>query len=509
MGMDAGLFARNDAGQLRVSPALMQAAKADRPQQAFWIDQAVNGLRRAKPEFSAASALAVWQRRFLIIVLPLLAGAAWLAPQAALNVGLYALALPVFGAALLKIYALFFILDRRGEFVAELPSPSIIPDDDLPTYSLLIALYHEADVAPALVQAMAALQYPISKVEILFLVEAGDVPTRAALERSGLLANMAIISVPPGLPQTKPRALNYGLTFATGERIAVYDAEDIPEPDQLQRAAQAFAQSRMPLACVQARLNVYNSNAGPIARQFTLEYCALFDAILPALAKLGWPIPLGGTSNHFCRAALDEVGGWDPFNVTEDADLGFRMARLGKNIGIIASTTWEEAPVTFAAWFGQRTRWLKGWMQTYLVHMRDPLRLWRELGPWPFIGFQILMAGMIASALVHPLFYGFVVAHCWSGSCSAWPAHGSGAAVWWLALCSLGASYVSAIVLAAIMGRRRGFGYFTSSALYIPLYWLAISAAAYCAVIDLCSFPFYWQKTAHAARPVTIRAPVA
>ena len=504
--MEAGLFARNSSGELSLSPA--HAIVADRPQQSFWLDQAVNGLRRARPEFSAASALANWQRRALIGLSIIVPAATWMAPRAMLGMALYALALPVFCAALVKIYAFWTILTGPPDAVPELPLPEVC-DHGLPSYSLLIALYREAEVAPALVEAMAALRYPAAKLEILFLVEAGDMPTRSALERSGLSPNMSIITVPAGLPQTKPRALNYGLTFASGERIAVYDAEDIPEPDQLLRAVQSFSASPVPLACVQARLNVYNNDGGPVARQFTLEYCALFDAILPALARIGWPVPLGGTSNHFSRAALDAAGGWDPFNVTEDADLGFRMARLGQRIGIIPSTTWEEAPVTFSAWFGQRTRWLKGWMQTYLVHTREPLKLWRELGPWGFIGFHILMAGMIASALVHPLFLAVLPAQCWSGSCVGLAADGVSTSAWRLGLLSLCASYVAAIALAMIMGRRRGFKNLTGSALCIPLYWLAISAAAYSAVIELCRFPYHWQKTAHAARPVTIPVPAS
>ena len=425
-----------------------------------------------------------------------------------LGVAFYGLALPVMCAALVKIYALWTVLTGQTGVAQERPLGAIA-DENLPTYSLLIALFREAEVAPALVAAMAALRYPVAKVEILFLVEAGDAPTRAALERGGLTANMSIITVPAGLPQTKPRALNYGLTFASGERIAVYDADDMPEPDQLLRAVRAFAASPVPLACVQARLNVYNRDAGPVARQFTLEYCALFDAILPALAKLGWPVPLGGTSNHFSRAALDAAGGWDPFNVTEDADLGFRLARLGHKIGIIPSTTWGEAPVSFSAWFGQRTRWQKGWMQTYLVHTRDPVKLWHELGPWGFIGFQILMAGMIASALVHPLFFAALSAQCWSGSCMGSPADGAASSLWLAGLLSLGASYAAAISLATITGRRRGFANLTGAALCIPVYWLAISAAAYSAVIELCRFPYHWQKTAHTARPVTISAPAS
>ena len=203
IGMDAGLFARNSSGELSLSPA--HATVADRPQQSFWLDQAVNGLRRARPEFSAASALANWQRRALIGLSFVVPAAAWMAPRAMLGMALFALALPVFCAALIKIYALWTILTAPPDAVPELPLPEI-GDDGLPTYSLLVALYREAEVAPALVEAMAALRYPVSKVEILFLVEAGDTPTRVALERSALKPNMSIITVPAGLPQTKPRA---------------------------------------------------------------------------------------------------------------------------------------------------------------------------------------------------------------------------------------------------------------------------------------------------------------
>ena len=153
----------------------------------------------------------------------------------------------------------------------------------------------------------------------------------------------------------------------------------------------------------------------PITRLFALEYTALFDCILPALVRLGLPLPLGGTSNHFRRAALEQAGAWDPFNVTEDADLGIRLARAHKRVEVLPSTTWEEAPGNARSWLDQRTRWLKGWMQTYLVHMRSPRALWRDLGAWRFLGFQVLMGGMVLAALVHPLFYIVVIAGACTG----------------------------------------------------------------------------------------------
>jgi cellulose synthase/poly-beta-1,6-N-acetylglucosamine synthase-like glycosyltransferase len=178
-------------------------------------------------------------------------------------------------------------------------------------------------------------------------------------------AHMQVLVVPEGAPRTKPRATQYALQFARGEYVVVYDAEDAPEPDQLRRALAALRAGGERLGCLQAQLNIYNSDATWFTRQFTVEYTALFDCILPTLERLRLPVPLGGTSNHFPRAVLDAVGGWDPYNVTEDADLGIRLARAGWHVGVLNSTTWEEAPPTFRIWKGQRTRWLKGWMQPH------------------------------------------------------------------------------------------------------------------------------------------------
>jgi cellulose synthase/poly-beta-1,6-N-acetylglucosamine synthase-like glycosyltransferase len=113
---------------------------------------------------------------------------------------------------------------------------------------------------------------------------------------------------------------------------------------------------------VQARLCI-DTRTSWLARYFTAEYAGQFDVVLPKLAALGLPLPLGGSSNHFRTVTLREVGGWDPHNVTEDADLGMRLARFGYRSGVVASSTYEEAPADIGRWLGQRTRWFKGWMR--------------------------------------------------------------------------------------------------------------------------------------------------
>jgi glycosyltransferase XagB len=230
----------------------------------------------------------------------------------------------------------------------------------------------------------------------------------------------------------------------------VFDAEDVPAPSQLRQALAVFRAGGPNVACVQARLNIDNANDSWLTRQFTLEYSALFDGLLPALTRMGLPVPLGGTSNHFPRAVLEQLGGWDPYNVTEDADVGLRIARAGLDVAMVRSTTWEEAPVAFRAWLYQRTRWMKGWMQTWLVHMRQPGRFARELGWKRFLGGQALMGGMVLSALIHPLFYMLLIIEYACGDLLAAPADGWGWALWSLAAFNMIAGYGSAMLLAAL-----------------------------------------------------------
>ncbi len=493
-GMAAG---RNSSGAHRGSGG-PRAAMLALPHVPHFADSAVSNLKQIQPHFSAASGLTPWQRRAPLLATGVLMSVVLAAPAAGREIAALLLALPFMMIVVVRLAALWLLWRARPDVYAACDRAS---DDALPRYSVLVPLYREAAVAPALVAAMAAIDYPADRLDILFLTELDDAETRHALQRAGLAAHMTVLTVPAGSPKTKPRALNYGLMFATGSLVAVYDAEDIPDPDQLRRAVAAFASAGDEVACFQARLNIYNPGASALTRQFTLEYAALFDAILPALVGLGWPLPLSGTSNHFRRDRLVEAGAWDPYNVTEDADLGTRLARLGQRVAMLPSTTWEEAPDRMRVWLGQRTRWLKGWMQTYLVHMREPGRLWRELGPWQFFGFQILLGGMVLSALVHPWIYVMLAARfCFADAASAGAPAGS---LWWVCGFNLLAGYASAMALAALATQRRGGRLLLPSALLLPLYWLATSWAAYRALFELCRRPYYWEKTPHTARPVT------
>ncbi|HTO39683.1 MAG TPA: glycosyltransferase [Rhizomicrobium sp.] len=382
-----------------------------------------------------------------------------------------------------------------GAGETEAPPPPTIADADLPLYTILVPLYREADVLPRLVQALQALDYPPEKRDIKLIVEADDGETRAALARLDLDASFHAVIVPPSNPRTKPKACNYALRFARGEFTVIFDAEDRPEPDQLRKAVSRFRAGPETVSCLQARLNFYNRNENWLTRLFALDYALWFDFLLPGLDMLAVPMPLGGTSNHFRTSVLHAIHGWDSFNVTEDADLGIRLARLGHRAATLDSTTYEEATNSTGNWLKQRSRWLKGYMQTWLVHMRHPVALWRHAGMRGFFAFQLFIGGTVLASLANPLMWAvFLASH------AAGIAIFSGALGEALARVSLFSLIVGNglfIYLAMLGPYRRGWLQLTPYGLTAPLYWLLISAAAYRAAWHLIRRPFHWEKTRH------------
>jgi cellulose synthase/poly-beta-1,6-N-acetylglucosamine synthase-like glycosyltransferase len=377
------------------------------------------------------------------------------------------------------------------------PPPRQADEAELPHYSVLVPLFRETAVLNQLMGALTRLRYPVEKLDIKLILEEEDMGMQAAVAKLPLPPQFEIIVVPAGRPQTKPRALNYALHFCRGELLTIYDAEDIPEPDQLAKAARRFAAAGPELACLQAQLTFFNPNENWLTRQFTAEYAMLFGKLLPVLADHRLPLPLGGTSNHFRTAVLRAVGGWDPFNVTEDADLGLRLARHGYETGTLDSLTYEEANTRLPNWMRQRARWLKGFLATWLVHMRDPARLMREVGPAGFWVSQAVTIGVFASVLLHPLCllatFVLVVLH------PALPEQAGLAAV---AIAGVNllvffAGYVLAIVLTRDALRLRGLPGWRGTLATMPVYWLLMSGAAWLALWQFITAPFHWNKTEH------------
>ncbi len=380
-----------------------------------------------------------------------------------------------------------------------------LEDAELPVYTVLVALYREAAVVPKLVAGLEGLDYPAPKLDIKLIVEADDGETLAALAAQRLGPRFDVVVAPPGQPRTKPRALNVALESARGELLCVYDAEDVPETDQLRRAAARFA-AEPGLDALQGRLTISNWRESWPSFMFAVEYAALFELVNPGLSALGLPVALGGTTNHFRLNALRRVGGWDAWNVAEDADLGVRLARFGARVGALDSETVEEAPTQLGVWFRQRMRWQKGWMQTMIVHTRQPARYFREMGFARGMAALILIGGAVATGLVGPA---FVLTALWRGIIETMDETPVSrlADVYTYILTLTGIEVVAIPALVAM--RRRGLKPYGRALLGMPLYYALVSAATWAALFELIVRPFHWHKTSHgpAPAPPQIAAP--
>ncbi|WP_293807261.1 glycosyltransferase family 2 protein [uncultured Bosea sp.] len=371
-----------------------------------------------------------------------------------------------------------------------------IDDARLPVYTVAVPLYRELAVLRQLTDALGALDYPAAKLDIRLLIEADDTGMRNALAQMALPPHFSVTVVPPGVPRTKPRALNLALLEARGSLFTIFDAEDIPDPQQLRMAAARFLGGPKDLGCLQARLMIDHAEEGVLPGLFALEYAGLFEVLNPGLLQFQLPIMLGGTSNHFRTEALRTVGGWDAWNVTEDADLGFRLVRAGYRIGDLPSNTHEEAPVTVPAWLKQRSRWIKGYIQTLVTHSRAPLRLLREAGLAATLAFLSLVFGTVATALGYPAFAIAALIACWDGSLFA-PV---GTAATLTSIIALGVWMLGSVALFVppIVGAlRRGSPGLLLLVPLLPLYYALVSVAAWMALYDYFNRRFVWNKTEH------------
>jgi glycosyltransferase XagB len=399
---------------------------------------------------------------------------------------------------LFNLFLIYRSFHKMPEVKVSKKEFSKIPESEWPTYTILCPLYKEWSVIPQFVTAMSRMDYPKEKLQVMLLLEEDDKETIEKVKGFSLPSYFDVVVVPNSQPKTKPKACNYGLQQTRGEYVVIYDAEDIPDIHQLKKAVLAFKKSNKNIVCIQAKLNFYNPHQNLLTRVFTAEYSLWFELVLTGLQSINAPIPLGGTSNHFKTADLKRLQGWDAFNVTEDCDLGIRLVKKGYRTAVIDSTTMEEANSDLKNWFNQRSRWIKGYMQTYLVHMRRPQEFLKDWKEPHVITFQLIVGGKILSMLINPIMWLITISYFtmyqFTGEFinSLFPAP-----VLYMGVFSLVIGNFLYLYYYIIGCAKREYDDLIKYAFLVPLYWLAMSIAAFRALYEVIVKPHYWAKTKH------------
>ncbi len=461
----------------------------------YYVKEAVFSLMRKDPEQSGLITFTDPQLIFIfgsIAILVVLLFISFLKVAMVLNV---VFSVAFFGTILFKLYLSLNGSKAEMKELVNKAEVKALQENTLPIYTILLPVYKEDKLIRKLIWNLRSLDYPRGKLDVKLLIEEDDDKTLNAVRNLDFPANFETIVVPFHMPKTKPKACNYGLHFCRGEYLAIYDAEDVPDSDQLKKCVVLFRKLPPEFVVLQGALNYFNKNENMLTRMFTLEYTYWFDYMLPGLMSLDIPIPLGGTSNHFKFDKLMELGGWDPFNVTEDADLGVRVFEKGFKVGIVNSTTLEEANNEPFNWIRQRSRWIKGYMQTTLVHMRNPARLIRRIGWRGFLGFNFFIAGTSITFLLYPILLLFLLTYAivkLTFVASLFPDW-----VLYIATFNLVAGNTMMIYVNMLsVFKRRYYELILFGALN-PLYWIMHSIAAYKGLWQLIYKPFYWEKTNH------------
>lgn len=464
------------------------------------LHDAVHGLRERTPEFSASVVFTRAQKVAVVVLLAVVVTGVIVARSTTLVI-LSGLSVAWYAAALIDRFVMFR-RGLRGDAILRVDDREAmaLPAADLPSYTVLVPAYGEPEVVGQLIGAVRSLEYPADKLQVLLLLEEDDAPTitaaRAAVAQDpDAGSTVTVVEVPAAEPRTKPKACNYGLHYATGDIVTIYDAEDTPDPLQLRRVVAAFRRLGPEVVCIQSRLSFRNVRQNLLTAWFTVEYDVWFKLMLPGIMKMNAPVPLGGTSNHFRRPVLQKLGAWDPFNVTEDADLGVRIAAHGYRTAVLDSETLEEANSDTINWLRQRSRWYKGYLQTWLVYMRRPGWFLREIGWLPALRFTLLMASTPVTAVINLMFwYLFLL---WIMGQPTFVAELFPPVVFYPSLVCLVAGNALTMYM-NLVGAREGREPAPLVAVFTyPAYWLLMSIAAVKGMWQLVFRPSYWEKTAH------------
>lgn len=398
---------------------------------------------------------------------------------------------------LFKLLVLFN--SKKGLIKISQKEIASLKDKDLPTYTLLIPLARESEVVDQIVEAMTAIDYPAEKLDVIVTLEKDDLATIDALKEKAP-SYFKLLLLPDCLPKTKPKALNVAFQYIQGKYVTIYDAEIIPDPDQLKKAVLSF--KKYPeISALQTILDHYNPNQSLITRLFNAEFSFHYLMFLPGLQKLGLPVPLSGHSVHFRKEALSRVGAWDPYNVTEDCDIGVRLYRFGYKVGLLDSVSREEATSSLDAWTKQRTRWMKGFIQTSIVHLRDPKRLISEIGVRSFFGFLFVVPGAVVVNLLN--FFLLLLLISWFITESTFIQNLFPGPILYISVLSFVFGNFTFTYLNLITLYRKESYSLVKYSLLTPLYWLMLSAATINAVIQVISRPYYWDKTKHGEHIIT------
>ncbi len=471
-------------------------------------------LRERNPEDSAYKVIYPWQRNFLYLSAFVLGASAILG-----NVMIF-----IFLFSLLNIY--YFLVNpfkiyistrgfKHSQIGVNITDKEVYDADinSMPMYSVLVPVYKEARVLPEIIKHMNDLYYPKDKLDVQILIEENDDETIFAARRLGLIGEPQVVIegmsleeykqyikfidvtiVPNADVKTKPRACNYGLYRAKGEYVVIYDAEDEPDRDQLVKAVTAFRKLPKDYVCLQGHLNYFNYYENALARCFAIEYTFWFDFWLQGLDYIGAPLPLGGTSNHFKTEELKKLGGWDPYNVTEDADLGIRIVMKKLKTSMLNSTTLEEANLEVGNWIRQRSRWIKGYVQTFLVHTRHPIKLFKKMGLKQTFYFFFTFGGNIIMPLLNPVLWLVTFVSLINKNLTDYlfTPEITSIAIFNLILGNI--IYVILHLIPCIIKKQYSS---IPYAFLMPLYWIIMSYAAWKGAIQLINKPFYWEKTNH------------
>ncbi|QIS09523.1 glycosyltransferase [Nocardia arthritidis] len=462
------------------------------------LHYAVHGLRENDPMMSASVAFLPWQRNTAIGCVLLVAACAAVRPMGTFTV-LVGLCTLIYLAGMLDRVLIFKRGMPRDAIMSVTDERALaLTDDELPPYTILVPAYGEPEVVGDLIGALSGLDYPRDRMQVLLLLEEDDAPTIDAARKAGIggeIDYVTMVLVPEAQPRTKPKACNYGMHLATGDIVTIYDAEDIPDPLQLRRVVAAFRELPDTVACIQAKLSFHNARQNLLTAWFTMDYGLWFGYLLPGLMRSAAPIPLGGTSNHFQRRILEDIGAWDPYNVTEDADLGVRLAAVGYSTAVLDSTTLEEANPDPINWVRQRSRWYKGYLQSWLVHTRRPVRLWRQIGPVSFIRFTLFLAGTPVIACLNLVFW--FISLSWFLGQPSLIGHLFPSAVYFPALVALIIGNSATVYMNLLACRENNRPDLIWACLTVPLYWIMMSVASTKGCYQLIRQPSYWEKTFH------------